>query len=338
MYKASLFLFLLLLSLNLSAQKEEAEEIPEGWDRGAGVGFDFAQLLQINPKQGAGQNRLGLGGAFDGFANYKMGRKAWDNTILWQFAVQRLGAGVIAQGATSKIPFQKTIDELRFGSKYGYKIKPDGKLYYSVNATFLSQLTPTYQFPDLYSGNFVSDFIDSGRSPRSKFLSPATMTLSVGIDYKPTERLSIFYSPLGGKFIVVANDSIASRGVHGNEVSGEPTDGIYPEFQNVDAQIGSLLQFKYKVTFGGEDRFGFSSNLGLYSNYLDSPQNVDIDWQNTVSFAFTENLHLNIFINAFYDDDIRVQITDYSAPNGVAGLGKRISITEQLVIAYARSF
>ncbi|MBB4079604.1 hypothetical protein GGR28_002229 [Lewinella aquimaris] len=338
MSKASLFLLFLFVTAGLMAQKKEAEEIPEGWNRGAGVGFDFAQLLQINPKQGAGQNRLGLGGAFDGFANYKMGRQAWDNTVLWQFAVQRLGAGVIAQGATSKIPFQKTIDEFRLGSKYGFQIKPDGKLYYSVNGTFLSQLTSTYQFPDLYSGNFVSDFIDSGRSPLSKFLSPATVTLSLGIDYKPNDQLSIFYSPLGSKFIIVASDSIASRGVHGNEVSGEPTKGIYPEFQNLDAQIGSLAQIKYKVTFGGEDRFGFSSNLGLYSNYLDNPQNVDVDWQNTLSFAFTENLHLNVFLNVFYDDDIRVQITDYNAPNGVAGLGKRVSITEQLVIAYARSF
>ncbi len=333
----------LVLCLTLTAtafgQKKEKEEIPDGWRTGAGIGLDFAQLLQINPKQGAGQNRLGLGGAFNGFASYKMDRRAWDNTLLWQFGVQRLGAGVVAQGSTDRIPFQKTIDEFRLNSKYGYKIRENGELYYSVNATFLSQLTPTYQFPDLYSGNFISDWLDTGRSPLSKFLAPATATLSVGIDYKPVDNLSIFFSPLSSKFIIVANDSIASRGVHGNQVSGEPNDrGIYPEFENVDAQLGALAQLQYKAALLPDDRLTFTSILGLYTNYLRNPQNVDVDWQNGLAFAITEHFQLNLFVNTFYDDDIRVQITDYSQPNGTAGLGKRISITEQIVITYARTF
>ncbi|CAH0998715.1 hypothetical protein LEM8419_00061 [Neolewinella maritima] len=334
-----LFLLLLLSTSAVVFAQEEEEEIPDGWRSGAGLGLDLAQLLQINPKQGAGQNRLGLGGAFNGFASYKMGRKVWDNTLLWQFGVQRLGSGIIGQGSSSKIPFQKTIDEFRLNSKYGYQIKEDSELYYSVNATFLSQLTPTYQFPDLYSGNFVSDFLETGRSPLSKFLSPATATLSVGVDYKPTPELSIFFSPVASKFIIVLSDSIASRGVHGNQVSGEANSaGIYPEFQNVDAQLGALAQIQYKAALLPDDRLTFSSTLGLYTNYLRNPQNVDVDWQNGLAFAITENFQLNLFVNAFYDDDIRVQITDYDAPNGVRGLGRRVSITEQIVLTYARTF
>ena len=330
-------LMLLLAGGLLLAQEEE--EIPDGWRSGAGLGLDLTQLLQINPRQGAGQNRLGLGGAFNGFASYKMGRKAWDNTLLWQFGVQRLGSGVIAQGSTDRIPFQKTIDEFRINSKYGYQIRPEGELYYSVNATFLSQLTPTYQFPDRFAGNFITDFLDTGRAPLSKFLAPATATLSVGIDYKPTEGLSLFFSPLAAKFIIVANDSIASRGVHGNQVSGEPNEaGIYPEFERVDAQLGALAQLQYKRVLLPEDRLTFNTTLGLYTNYLRNPQNVDVDWQNGLAFAITENFQLNLIVNLFYDDDIRVQITDYDAPNGVAGLGQRVSITQQLVLTYARTF
>ena len=339
MKKLLLLPLFLLLALSLTAQDAEEEEIPDGWRRGAGLGLDLAQLLQINPKQGAGQNRLGIGGAFNGFASYKMGRRAWDNTLQWQFGVQRLGSGVIANGSTDKIPFQKNIDEFRINSKYGYQIKEDGNLYYSANATFLSQLTPTYQFPDLYSGNFVTDFLDTGRSPLSKFLAPATATLSIGIDYKPTPELSIFFSPLGSKFIIVANDSIAARGVHGNEVSGEANDrGIFPEFENVDAQLGALAQIQYVSTFLPGDKMTFTTNLGLYTNYLRNPQNVDVDWQNALAYAITENFQLRLIVNAFYDDDIRVQITDYDAPNGVSGLGQRVSITQQFLVTYARTF
>ncbi|PPK87701.1 Protein of unknown function (DUF3078) [Neolewinella xylanilytica] len=329
--------FFIFCSLHLLAQ--EAEEIPEGWRRGAGIGLDLTQLLQINPKQGAGQNRLGFGSAVNAFAKYKMDRRTWDNTLLWQFGLQRLGSGVIAQGSADKIPFQKTIDELRFGSKYGYQIREDGNLYYSANFTFLSQLVPTYQFPDLYSGNFVSDWLDTGRSPLSKFFAPATTTFSIGLDYQPTPAISLFFSPVSSKFIIVASDSIAARGVHGNQVSGTPDSrGIYPEYEKIDAQIGALAQLKFEASFLTDDRVTLSSSLGLYTNYLRNPQNVDVDWQNGLAFAITENLLFSLFVNVFYDDDIRVQITDYDAPNGTAGLGKRVSLTEQLLITYARTF
>ncbi len=337
--KTHYFLFLLLLcSLSLSAQEDE-EEIPDGWRYGAGLGLDFTQLLQINPKQGAGQNRLGIGTAVTSFAKYKMDRRDWGNTLLWQFGLQRLGAGVVANGSTETIPFQKTVDELRLNSKYGYQIREDGKLYYSVNGSFLSQFFPTYQFPDIYAGNFVTDWLDTGRSPLSKFLAPATATLSLGVDYQPNDNISLFFSPVSSKFIIVASDSIASRGVHGNPVSGEPSaSGIYPDFKNVDAQIGTLAQVEYANAFLRDDRMTVTSRLGFFTNYLRDPQNVDVDWQNSMAFAITEHLQFTLFANLSYDDNLRVQLTDYKAPNGTAGLGKRISFTEQLLITYARTF
>lgn len=335
----SCFLLSLFLLCTCALAAQEEEPIPEGWRIGAGIGLDINQLLQINPRQGAGQNRLGFGSAVNSFAKFRRERRDWDNTLLWQFGLQRLGAGVISQGLVTKVPFQKTVDELRIGSKYGYRIKEDGKLFYSVNATFLSQFFPTYQFPDIYSGNFIADFPDSGRSPLSKFLAPATATLSVGIDYQPNENISVFFSPVSSKFIIVANDSIASFGVHGNPVSGEPNDrGIYPEYERIDAQIGALAQLGYANSFLEDDRITFTSKLGLYTNYLRNPQNVDVDWQNSFTFALTEHLQFTLFANLFYDDDIRVRITDYSSPNGTAGLGKRVSFTEQLLITYARTF
>ena len=336
--KRLLFFILLLTTFSLSAQKK-GEEIPEGWRFGAGLGFDIGQLLQINPKQGAGQNKLGFGSAVNGFVKYKRGRRDWDNTVLWQFGLQRLGAGIIANGFDKPIPFQKTVDELRLGSKYGYRIRETGDLFYSVNFTFLSQLFPTYQFPDIYSGNFIADFPDTGRSPLARFLAPATATLSVGIDYQPNDQLSLFFSPISSKYVIVLNDSIASRGVQGNPVEGEPNAlGIYPEYQKIDAQIGALVQAEYAASFLTDDRITLTSKLTLYSNYLRNPQNVDVDWQNSLAFGITENLQLSVFANLFYDDDILVRITDYNSPNGTAGLGKRVSFTEQVLLTYARTF
>lgn len=339
-------LALLCLALTpLQAQEEAAPETePEGWTTGGGIGLDLSQLLQINPKQGAGQNRLGFGSAINLFGNYREDRRQWDNQASWQFGMQKLGSGVVPfNGQEFDIPFQKSLDELRLGSKYGYQTSETSKWFYAANATFVSQVTPTYAGPAAYPGNFVSDVFNSGRAPRSRFLAPATATLSVGIDYAPNDNLSLYYSPVGAKFIIVADDSIAVRGVHGNPVTRNE-DGRVTDFQNVDAQFGSLLRADYNQS-GLDDRLVFTSTLTLYSNYLDNPQNIDVDWVNQVAFELFENLQLTLLANIFYDDDVNVQITDYDFPNGIRVgadgeplLGKRVNITQQFLITYSRVF
>lgn len=328
----SIFTF---INTALLAQEEQPEEQAEGWTKGAGIGLDFAQLLIINPKQGAGQNRIGLGGAANFFAKYLKNRVAWDNIISWNFGVQRLGSGVIAQGADEKIPFQKAIDELRLNSKIGYATAENSKFFYAADFSFLSQLTPTYLGTATYPGNFLTDISETSTPPLSKLFSPATINISLGMDYKPNENFSLFYSPLGGKFIIVADDDIAARGVHGNPVEGTPDSitGFYPQFDNTFSAFGSLLRLGYTDKYL-EDQMAFTSSLALFSNYLENPQNIDVDWTNELAYTIAKGLQLAVTLNIFYDDDVKVQVTDYDAPNGIAGLGKRVSFTEQLLLKY----
>lgn len=327
-----------LLGINTPVcAQEEGEEQPEkAWKTGAGIGLDFAQLFQLNPRQGAGQNRLGFGGALNVFVNHNKDRLAWENLGSWQFGVQRLGSGIIAQGADTKIPFQKAIDELRLNSKIGYKIGKDSKFFYAANLGLLSQITPTYTGTETFPGNFLSDISGLDQNPLSKLFSPATLTISLGIDYKPNDAFSFFYSPIGGKFIIVANDSIAATGVHGNPVD-KNISGEIISFDNVDSQLGSLLRATFSSKFL-EDRFAYSSSLLLFSNYLRNPQNVDLDWTNELAFSIFKGFQAALTVNMFYDDDVLVQITDYNAPNGVSGLGKRVGVTQQFLLKYSVVF
>ncbi|GJM33246.1 MAG: protein of unknown function precursor [Saprospiraceae bacterium] len=338
LYSFVVFIILLAGNINPVVAQEEEKKIEEGWKSGAGIGLDFAQLFQLNPKQGAGLNRIGLGGATNFFANYRKDRLAWDNQASWQFGVQRLGAGIVAQGPnTDKVPFQKSIDELRINSKVGYATSENSNFFYAADFSFLSQLTPTYDNPD-YAGNFLSDVFGNSRE-LSKLFSPATIVLSLGMNYKPSEKLSIYYSPLGAKWIIVADDAIAARGVHGNPVEGElGPDGLFLDFKNVDNQFGSLLKFNYADKYFAE-KATFTSVLSLYSNYLKNPENIDIDWTNEFAVSIVKGLQLAVTVNVFYDDDVNVQITDKDLPNGVKPfLGKRVSLTEQLLIKYSLTF
>lgn len=340
----TLMVVLILSGFSPLTAQDEAEAPKEGWESGAGIGLDFAQLFQLNPKQGAGQNRLGLGGAVNFFANYKKERLAWDNLASWQFGVQRIGSGVIAQGSAEKIPFQKAIDEMRLNSKVGYQTAENSKFFYAADFGFLSQITPTYEGSDTYAGFFLSDITGEGRSPLSKLFSPATINFSVGIDYKPNDNFSLYLSPIGSKFIIVADDSIAVRGVHGNPVTKNEA-GMVTDFKNVDSQLGATIKAKYVDKYW-EDRVVFTSALGLFSNYLRNPQNVDVDWTNELGVNLFKGLQLAVTVNLFYDDDVSVQLTDFNSPGGVEldpntgeiKTAPTVSLTQQLLIKYNLTF
>jgi len=332
-------LILIIYSTAAIAQEEEAtEEEPQGWETGAGMGIDFTQLFQLNPKQGAGENRIGFGGAVNFFANYNRDRLAWDNKVNWQFGVQKLGAGPLPgiMGIENR-PFQKSIDELRLNSKVGYKTSQNSKFFYAADFSFLSQLTKTFQgsyLSSVFPKNDPNNPADT-TSAVSKFFSPATMTLSVGIDYKPTKKISVYYSPIAGKTIIVADDVIADDEADegaGESVHGNPWDGPN-DFENAFYQFGSLLRMGYTDKYW-EERIAFSSNLALYSNYLKRPENIDVDWNNEIAIRIIEGLQATLTFNVFYDHDVFVQITDYDAPGGVSGLGRRVSLTQQFLLKY----
>ncbi|EJF52829.1 Protein of unknown function (DUF3078) [Saprospira grandis DSM 2844] len=348
--------FLLLLGLfafgpQLFAQDDKKpEEKKEGWTYDAGIGLDFAQLLLINPKVGAGENKIAFGGSTTMGADYKKGRLKWENSFSLNFGVQRLGA--------SSNPFQKALDELRFSSFADYKIVKDKPWGYALDFTFLSQLTPTYE------GNVLSykEGLNS-TTPRSQFFSPATMTISPSISYKPDDHLSVLVSPASLKSIIVADDSIAaianadaSAGVHGTPYGG--TDraafidrwGVRPTGMTADSvlyanhsmQLGATIKVLYKNKFflnaEKKPRLGVKTSLTLFSDYLNNPQNIDVEWLTTTDLYIFKGLSISLNTIVFYDHDVQVQLDRDNDPdtgvNGYESTGRRVSVTESLLIKY----
>lgn len=314
--------------LNKAAQKDIKEN---GWLSGGGFGMDLGQLLQINPKVGAGENRLGFGGAVSYFAKYKKDLLSWDNIGSLNLSVVKLGTGILANTASfAKVnqPFQKSIDELRISSRLGYKTSPDSKFAYAVDFGFISQLTPTYRGTDNknYMKRFQTNTINT--SLVSKLFAPAFITFAPGIDYKPQPNLSFFMSPFGYKLIVVGDQDLARLNIHGNKWNS------VNDFKLTSNQLGGLLKGIYTGKYA-KDRITHSSTLTLFSNYLYQPQNIDVDWINEFGFNIAKGFTISMLTDLFYDHDVQVQITDYSEVGGVKSYtGRRVSFTEQLLIKY----
>ena len=284
------------------------------WKIGGDLGLNFNQILLINPRIGSGDDRIAFGGLINFYANYKKNKTIWDNAAKFQYAVQRIGKNEAGN------PFEKTIDYLRLVSKYGRQAFNE-KSFWAVDGIFESQISRTYP------GNFLSPPED-GVQPISKFMSPATILLSLGLEYKPTANLSFFISPASFKTILVLDDSIAQLGVHGNE----PIDrnDLSKGYKNSFNQFGGLLKGIYNNKFA-KDRILLSTELNLYSNYLFEPQNIDVYWNFDLGIVILKGLSINLVTNLFYDHDIFIP-DDRNNPE--AGGGPRTTFTEALVIKY----
>ena len=296
-------LLLICFQINLSAQAGDdrlkeisamAQKDTLGWTRGGGIGFDLAGMGLVNPKVGAGGSRIGLGGLGTFFANLKTEKAYWNNAFSLQLSTQRLGKSNPAQ----KTGFQKNLDILRATSRYGHKLGAGGKWFVAADAFVQTLMLKTY------ASNYLTP-IDANDKVVAKFLAPVQLTFSPGIDYKPNEHLSFFYSPCGIQMIFVADDSIAARGIHGNKVT-RAADGSITKYSNAFFGLGSEFKAGYNNKYFN-NRLSVTNSLRLFSNYLDQPQNIDVLFTNNFSIVIFKGLSLDLLGEYFYDNDVLVQ-------------------------------
>jgi hypothetical protein len=304
-----------------------------GWARKGAIGLDLGQLFNLNPYLGSGSNRLGLGGALGFQANYKKDLMTWKNNLLINLSTQKIGSGLVASGSDVKAPFEKALDLLNFNSNWAYQIKEGSKWAYSFDFGLLSQLLPSYldssskklYLKDIHAGPYNTSVV-------SKFFSPATITAAPGMKYVHDSHLNFFLSPVAVQLIYIADKNIANLGIHGTKLKDNSTT----EYNQSKLGLGALAKVAYNNTF--LKRFNFNSDLGLFSDYLDNPQNIDVVWLNSLSFEILKGFNFQIRGDAYYDDNKFNQITDADAVGGVKGIGKRVNIIEQILITYNRNF
>lgn len=328
--KKTLLFLVAILALNFAQANNTKMESDSAWKRTAGIGLDLGQLAMLNPKIGSGESRINLGGAVTFALNYKKGHIAWDNNLGGIFGVQKLGTGLIP-GTNQTKPYQKSADELRASSKLGYSLKKDSKWFIAADLSMLSQLTATYD------NNFLSD--KSGKGAVAAFLSPAIFTAALGIDYKPTSKISIFYAPLSWRGVMINNKAIGAR-VIGTTTVGE-SFGL-AKGATLNSTAGSLLRTIYTDKFL-DKKLVINSNLALFGGYK-AGSGVKMDWANQIGWNIYKGLQLSLGVNAFYDKEIKVQVSDKNAVDGIKQLnGKpvlesRVSLIEQLLLKYTTTF
>jgi hypothetical protein len=282
---------------SVKGEKEKIEKREDGWVHGGNGSVTFNQVGLKNWSAG-GDPSISFLLAANYNAEFKKGKHLWQNNIGAEYGIQKI------KGQN----FRKNADRIELFSKYGFQIDQDAKWYFATLTNFKTQFSKTYQFDN-----------DTNEKLQvlSKILSPAVLEYSVGIDYVPNDKFSLYMSPVAAKFIIVANDEIAALNLHGNN------------FKNVDAQLGALVVASYKHQV--HENVALGSTLKLYKDYLRGPaQNIDVDWQTTIGLKVTKFISANVFMHMIWDYD-----ADTSPEDGVQ---RNLQFKDVIGVGFAYNF
>ena len=276
-FKQVLIVLLFSLLPNLLLSQQDSIK---NWKIGGDATFSLSQITLENWSAGG---KSSMAGAFmsHAFANYDKNNSSWANSL-------SLGYGWSKQKGENNV---KTDDRILLTSKYGYKASKNW--YYTGLINFKTQMTTGYDNPP-ENTIIISDF-----------LSPAYLLASLGMDYKPNDNFSIYLSPLTCKMTFVVDDSLSTAGTYGVDAG-----------KIFRAEYGAYLKTIYKKE-NIVKNLDLYTRLDLFSNLLEKPQNIDIDWEIQLNYRFTKYLTAVAALNMIYDDDIKT-----TKSNGEQGSAK----------------
>jgi hypothetical protein len=258
-------MLLVLIACNfVSFAQDKQEKTPSNWTK-KGVFTFLANQSSFSNWQAGGQNNFAGNVGVNYDFNYKNGDWNWDNKFIAAYGLTKI------KGA----PTQKTDDRVEFNSLLGKKAS--GYWFYSAFFNFKTQM-------------------DTGLDPAtqsvkiSHFFSPAFFQFGSGMLWKKSDNLKVNFAPATSKLILVHDhftEFTTSFGVEKGATSRY--------------ELGAAVNGYYK--FNLMENVSVENILNLYTNYLEDPQNVDMDYQLNVVMKINKVLSTNFAFQTIYDDN-----------------------------------
>jgi hypothetical protein len=223
----------------------------------------------------------------------------------------RLKYGLIKTG-DDKV--RKNIDLLETNSKLNHKAF--GKFDFSGIMLFKTQLSKGYNYPN--------------EILVSKFMNPAILTIGFGLDYKPDKLTSINFSPLSYKATFVPDTAHIDQTKYG--VAADRRSKHEPG-----------ASFMITNEFSPVKNMVITNRLQLFTNYVNNPQNIDVDWE--MIFQTNINWFTDVRLNThlIFDDDTRTLVFDKDknpvmGNDGIQKKSARVQFKELLGLSFIFRF
>lgn len=275
-----------IAGLTLHAQEKEAPKL--GWNTSGSFSLLFNQAAFNADWQGGGTSsyagNIGLTYNF----NYRNEEITWDNRITAEYGLSQ---------SKDDDYLRKTNDVIELHSVFGNQIK-DSNWFVSVLLNAKSQFTKGYDYIDTpildpITGEELGT--NTKREETTHALSPAYLTLGPGFLWKKSDNLKVNISPASARLIMVDKDFTSTPGY---------VDGDY---YGVDQ--GKTSRFEFGTAINAYAKFDLMENvsmeniLSMYSNYLEDPKNVDMDYTMNLVMKVNKYISANFVFQAIYNDN-----------------------------------
>ena len=224
----------------------------------------------------------------------------------------RLKYGLIATGDGI---LKTNLDLLETNSKFNHKAF--GKFDFSAIMLFKTQISRGYNYPN-----------DS--VPVSKFMNPATLTLGIGLDYKPNRTTSINFAPLSYKATFVPDTALIDQTKYG-----------VPKNRKSMHEPGA--SFLISNEFRPVKNILVTNRVQFFTNYINKPQNVDVDWEMILLANLNWFTDVRLNTHLIYDDDTRTPVFDKEknpvlGSDGIQKITARMQFKELLGLSFIFRF
>jgi len=195
--------------------------------------------------------------------NYKKKKWNWDNKIISAYGLSYIDG----QG------MRKTEDRFEYNSLLG--LKASKLWFFSFFSNFKTQFSRGY------------DYKQEPKVAVSDFFSPAYWSFGPGMLWKRNDDARINIAPATARYTFVSNEFSGKYGVEEGKTS--------------KLGLGFNLSAYYKKEIMKD--VTMENILAVYSDYLNNPQNIDIDYQLNFFVKINKNLSTNLSLHTIIDDD-----------------------------------
>ena len=278
------------MAIASAEQKEEVQTKPNYWKQSLGVDLGFNHTGLWSWAAG-GYNSVTFSSGIDAKADYAKDMMTWANRL-------QLNYGFL-WAADKKDLLQKSTDRIYLESKWAYKTGAKSKFSYSASFNFRSQFSNGYSKYTQDENGKWSGTLKSG------FLSPAYTDIALGIDWIPSNWLSVNLAPFTGGFTIVTNPEL--RKSYGMLLREDDLDAeIGSNYRNARFQFGAQLKADAKMVIN--DVFKYETQIVLFTDYLNRPfKEYRVNWDNKISWQLSKLFKLGLNTWLIYDPNVLIK-------------------------------
>lgn len=267
-----------------------AEEPAESnWKTAGNASLQFTQGFVTKNWYKGGESNFALLAAGDYSFNYTKEKFTWDNLVEGKL-------GFVTTPSDQCHDYMTNTDYLKYTSKIGYKA--GGNWFYTMQAQGQTQFCPGYK--------------SNTEGEISKFLSPAYLTVSLGMDWKKsTDKIdyTLFLGPVAYSLKYVNDPLRMENGQQVGKIAGSQFGLYYGEFNAYDLGASAKGRMVWKLCqyltwtsqatyFSPLYNVGKKDANGHHSGY------TTIDWENTLDMPLNKYFSTKVFTHLRFDDSV----------------------------------